>query len=71
MSKTVCGGESVYMTMNLVTMPWFLANSAERRALKVYLLIDNFCVKSRLKISLQLEEYVSLTQDSQGRGDRM
>ena len=36
--------ENQYMTKNLVTMPWFLANSAERRALKVYLLIDNFCV---------------------------
>ena len=34
--------EIQYMTMNLVTMPWFLANSAERRALKVYLIIDNF-----------------------------
>ena len=39
--------ENQYMTMNLVTMPWFLANSAERRALKVYLFIDNFlCVFS-------------------------
>ena len=36
--------ENQYMIMNLVTMPWFLANSAERRALKVYLLINNFCV---------------------------
>ena len=36
--------ENQYMIMNLVTMPWFLANSAERRALKAHLLIYNFCV---------------------------